>query len=682
MRTRIGTIGVPAGVVAIVVMLVVPLPAFVLDFLIVMNITAAVLVLLTAMRVRKALDFSVFPSLLLVATMFRLALNVSATRLVLLHGYAGHVIHAFGHFVVGGSLVVGLVVFLILIVIQFVVVTNGAGRVAEVAARFTLDAMPGKQMAIDADLNAGLIDADTARVRRREVGAEADFYGAMDGASKFVKGDAVAAIVITLINLVGGLAVGVLQRHMPIGQAISTYSLLSVGDGLVSQIPALLLSVSTGLVVTRATTEDEFGTDILAQFARQAGAVRLAGIVISVLGLVPGLPRIPFLMVGAGAYLIGRSLGRTQDREAAAEAIAQQVEPVAALETTEALAPEMRVEPLELELSYDLLDLVDTARGGDLLDRVKALRRQLAIELGLVVPTVRTRDNLELGASTYAIRLHDVEVGRGQAPAGRVLAVGDSLDGIPGEPTREPVFGLPSKWVPTELRHEAMVTGATVVDRAAVLTTHLAELVRRNASALLTRTQVKELMDVVREAHPVVVDELATAQVTLGEVQHVLRELLAEGVPIRDLVRILEAVSERARVSRDAEGMVEAARAALGPSIVSRHAVDGALPVLTLDPALEQQLVDALRVGDDGTFLAIDPALLEQLAGELSRLSTEAEHRGRQPVLVCAARLRPAARRFLRSLLPRLAVLSVNELSGHVRADHCGVVSVATSAGV
>src|SRR6476661_7471964 len=407
-RNHIGQIGIPAAIVGIVVMMVVPLPSVLLDLLLAVNLTGSVLILLVALRVQKPLDFAVFPSLLLVATLFRLALNVSAARLVLLDGFAGKVIDAFGHIVVGGSIVVGLVIFVILIVIQFVVITNGAGRVAEVAARFTLDAMPGKQMAIDADLNSGLIDEDEARRRRQEVSQEADFYGAMDGASKFVKGDAIAAIVITVVNLLGGFIVGVGQRHQSMGEAISTYSLLSVGDGLVSQIPALLISISTGLIVTRATTERDMGSDLLHQFGQQRRALQVAGSAILFLALIPGLPKLPFMLVGGSVLLIAQRLPKqptgepTPAETEAAAAAAAGPSP----DSPEAIANDMRVEPLELELAYDLIDLVDSSVGGDLLDRVKALRRKLALELGIVIPLVRTRDNLDLPPRTYAIKLH------------------------------------------------------------------------------------------------------------------------------------------------------------------------------------------------------------------------------------------------------------------------------------
>jgi flagellar biosynthesis protein FlhA len=676
---RLGTLGIPAGVVAIVVMLVIPVPSFFLDLLIAVNMSIAVLVLLMSMRVRDPLEFSVFPSLLLVATLFRLALNVSATRLVLLHAFAGNVIQSFGHFVVGGSLVVGLVVFLILIVIQFVVITNGAGRVAEVAARFTLDAMPGKQMAIDADLNSGLIDADEAHQRRRKVADEADFYGAMDGASKFVKGDAVAAIIITAINLIGGFAVGVLQHHMAISDAVTTYSLLSVGDGLVSQIPALLLSVSAGIVVTRAATEHEFGTDLLSQLAAHSGAMRMTGAVLGIIGLVPGLPKVPFLAVGAGLFIAGRQAGSHPAE--VSETPAAALDP-ATPDSTETLVGEMRVEPLELELAFDLIDLVDAGRGGDLLARVKGLRRKIASELGIVVPPVRTRDNLSMEEGSYSVRLHGVEVGRGRAPLGRVLAIGDHLDQLPGEATEEPVFGLAARWVPAEMRQQALMMGCTVVDRASVITTHLSEVIRSNAASLINRQQVKELLDVAKVRDSVAVEELTAAQLSLGQFQAVLCALLNEGVPVRDLVRIVEAVTERSAHAKDTESLVEAARQALGPTITSLYAKDKRLPVIVLDAALEQQLAEALRPSEDGSVIAIDPGLAESLVVEVAARAQAAEAGGTSPVLLCTGRLRPALHRLVRAAAPRLPVMSVNELGPYVRPDKIGVVNLAVAATV
>ncbi|MSZ77509.1 MAG: flagellar type III secretion system protein FlhA, partial [Actinobacteria bacterium] len=562
---RLTQLGVPVGIVFIVVMLVIPLPAVVLDLLIAANITGALLILLVAMFVVKPLDFASFPAVLLVMTLFRLALNVSATRLVLIDGYAGSVIDTFGHFVVGGSLIVGLIIFAILLIIQFVVITNGAGRVAEVGARFTLDAMPGKQMSIDADLNSGLIDEDEARRRRAEVHAEADFYGAMDGASKFVKGDAIAAIIITLVNLVGGFAVGMAQRGMSAGDAVSTYSLLSVGDGLVSQIPALLLSVATGLVVTRSASEGDMGSDIIRQITANRLPLRIAGFASMSLCLIPGLPKIPFLLSGGVMLLLS---SRTEESVAARAAAAGGDEALALTaaapsnDLPEMLAEEIQIDPLGLELSADIIDLVDPSSGGDLLERVKALRRKVASEIGVVVPLVRTRDNMDLPSRTYVIKLFDIEVARGEAPPGTVLAIGDFLGSLPGEPTREPVFGLDAKWIPAELRSQAELSGATVVDRTAVITTHLAEVVSSHAARLLGREDVKLLTEVIRRTHPNVVDELTPAMLSLGEVQRVLQTLLDEDISIRDLVRIFEALSMRAPMSKEVDALVEAARQA------------------------------------------------------------------------------------------------------------------------
>jgi flagellar biosynthesis protein FlhA len=658
-------------------MLVIPLPTFVLDVLISANIAGAMVVLLMTMHVKKPLDFSVFPAVLLVATLFRLALNVSATRLVLLHGYAGSVINSFGNFVVGGNLIVGLVVFLILIVIQFVVVTTGAGRVAEVAARFTLDAMPGKQMAIDADLNSGLINQQEAKRRRQETADEADFYGAMDGAAKFVRGDAIAAIVITAINLIGGLTIGIAQRHLSVSAATHTYSLLSVGDGLVSQIPALLLSISTGLVVTRAATDDEdFGTDLIGQVRRQHRAIQIAGVVMAGMAIVPGLPHLAFLIVGGLLWFTGTRVGRAIGVEEAAAAADSPDAVVLSPDSPQALAADMRVEALELELSVTLVDLVDTAKGGDLLERVKGLRRKLATERGLIIPPVRTRDNVNLDNDSYAIRLHGVEVATGIAPPGRYLAIGGGLDVVPGETVVEPVFGLPAKWVPAELRQQALVAGATVIDRSSVITTHLGEVAARHAGQLLSSQQVKTLLDSVKQTDPAVIEEMGSAQVNLTDLHRVLCGLLEEGVAIRNLVRVIEAVTEQARQLKEPEAMLEAARRALGPAITAMYAKDGTLPIMSLDPRFERQLADAVRPGEGGTVLAIDPDVVDALIREVGAIARQSEEHNRDAVLICASRLRPSLRRLLAPALPRLGVLSVNELGPQVKIERIGVISV------
>jgi flagellar biosynthesis protein FlhA len=666
MKNRsVAQMAVPAGVVGIVLLLVVPLPPALLDVLIAVNITASLVILLTSMYVRRPLDFSVFPSLILVFTLFRLGLNVASTRLVLRDGYAGQVIDAFGHIVVGGSLVIGLVIFLILVVIQFAVITNGAGRVAEVGARFTLDAMPGKQMAIDADLNSGLIDEDTARRRRADVAAEADFYGAMDGGSKFVKGDAIAGIVITVINLIGGFVIGMMQMGMTPAEALQRFSLLTIGDGLVTQIPALLLSVSTGIVVTRASAEGDMGTVAAKQLGQSRTALLIAGCGAIALALLPGMPKLPFLLVGATLLLVAqRAKATAAADEAAAQDSAVAAVAAPASDTPEQLIEQMRVHALEILLAPDLVDLVGSGPDQDLLARVRGLRRKTALELGIVVPPVRTRDSVDLPPSIYVVRIAGVEVGRGQAPGGRMLALGDDLAGLPGTAVLEPVFGLPGKWIPAELRHAAEMSGATVVDRVSVLITHLGSLIAQNAGRLLGREDVRVLTEGVKRVNPSVVEELIPTLLSLGEVQRVLQGLLAEEVPIRDLGRIYEALTLRARVSTEPEGLVEAARAALGPALGAQYEQDGTLRAITLDPALEQHLVEQLRPADQGTHLLVDPVRLEAILGQLREAVAAAEQDGRSVVLACAPAIRPALRRLVAMGLPRLPVLSYAEVTG------------------
>ena len=670
-KRNLSKFAVPVGVIGIIVMMVVPLPTFLLDLLIATNITGALLILLVAMFVQRPLDFSVFPALLLVMTLFRLALNISATRLVLRDGDAGKVIHAFGDFVVGGSLVIGLVIFLILIIVQMVVVTKGAERVAEVGARFTLDAMPGKQMAIDADLNAGLIDEAEAKKRRADVAAEADFYGAMDGGSKFVKGDAIAAIIITVINLVGGFAVGILQHGLSPADAMNQYSLLTVGDGLVSQIPALLLSVATGLITTRSATSGDMGSSVTAQLSQNKLALRIAGGAALGLCVIPGLPKVPFLVIGVLTLVIAQRIKDPVEVDNAPVAEAERPAP----DSPEQLLGEMRVDPLELALSPDLVDLVDT-NGGDLLDRVRALRRKMALELGMVMPPVRTRDDLDLPLSSYAIRISGVDAGTGQAPPGTVLAIGDGLQALPGRAGVEPVFGLAGKWVPAELHYQAELSGATVVDRASVIITHLAEIVRTNASRLLGREDVRALTEMVKRSHPVVVEELTPSLLSLGQIQKVLQGLLDEGVPIRDLVRIFEALSLRAKVSADHDGLIEAARSALGPAIAAQYASGGRLTVITLDPMLEQGLLESLRPSETGAFMAIDGMRAEAIVTEAGRLVEAAEQQGITPVLACSPQLRLPLMRLLKAGARRIQVLSYTEISGSTaQIETMGVVN-------
>ncbi len=675
MNRNLAKFAVPLGVVGIIMLLVVPVPVVLLDLLIAVNILLALVILLTSMFAKKPLDFSVFPSLLLVATLFRLGLNVASTRLVLGEGYAGQVIEAFGHVAVGGSLIIGAVIFLILVVIQFVVVTKGAERVAEVGARFTLDAMPGKQMAIDADLNAGLISDDQARTRRAEVSAEADFYGAMDGASKFVKGDAIAGLIIIIINLVGGLAIGMLQRGLSISEALNTYALLTIGDGLVTQIPALLMAVSTGMIVTRSNAESDMGSEASSQLGQSRTALLISGSAAIAMALIPGMPKIPFVLVGAGLLFAAQRIKADEDKAkvaiAAAEVDAKSVVPS---ETTEDLIEQMRVHTLEIMLAPDLVDVVSGA-SDDLLGRVRALRRKVAMDLGIVVPPVRTRDSLDLPPSTYVVRIAGVEAGRGIAPGGKVLALGDNLGSLPGLQTVEPVFGLAGKWVPAEMRHSAEMAGATVVDRVSVLVTHLSSIITANAARLLSREDVRVLTEGVKQVNPSAVEELVPGILSLAEVQRVLQGLLAEQVPINDLSRIYESLTLRGKVSTDAEGLIEAARQALGPALTAQFVEENLLRVIMIDPLLEQSMLEALRPSEQGTQVLLDPARTEGIITSAREAVAQAETQGYTPVLVCAPGLRPAIRRLVSAQAGGLPVLSYSEVtSASVNIETVGVV--------
>ncbi|MGP0224772.1 flagellar biosynthesis protein FlhA [Paenarthrobacter sp. NCHU4564] len=675
-NNRFARLSVPVGIVGIVLLLVVPLPAPLLDFLIVCNILLALLILLTSMFVKKPLDFSVFPSLLLVATLFRLGINVASTRLVLGQGFAGQVIEAFGKVTVGGSLIIGAVVFLILVVIQFVVVTKGAERVAEVGARFTLDAMPGKQMAIDADLNAGLITDAEARKRRAEVSAEADFYGAMDGASKFVKGDAIAGIIIIIINFVGGIAIGVLQRGMEAGDALNTYGLLTMGDGLVTQIPALLMAVSTGMIVTRSNAEEDMGRTASSQLMQSPNALLIAGLAAASMAFIPGMPILPFLLVGALLVFASRRATALQKSRASAQE-AEDAAVEAAEDPNERLMEEMRIHPVEILLAPDLVDIVSGA-SDDLLARVRSLRHKIAMELGLVVPPVRTRDALDLPPSTYAIRIAGVEAGRGVAPSGKLLALGEFLDALPGTATVEPVFGLSGKWVPTEMRHSAEMTGATVIDRVSVLVTHLSSIITANAARLLTREDVRVLTEGIRKQSPSAVEELTPGLLSLAEIQRVLEGLLEEQVPINDLPRIYEALALRAKVSTDPEALIESARNALGPALAAKYLDAGVLNVVMIDPLLEQSMLEDMRPAEGGAQIVMGQAKLDGVLASLKTAVEEAAAAGRQAVLVCAPALRPAVRRLVAAPDGGVPVLSYREVtSAHLRIETVGVVRYA-----
>lgn len=667
---------IPMVLVGAIVAMVVPIPAVLLDMLLAVNLAFALLILLAVLTLRDTLDLSTFPSLILISTLMRLALNVSSTRLILLEGYAGKVIATFGSFVVGGSVVVGLVVFLILVVIQFAVITSGAGRVAEVGARFALDAMPGKQMAIDADLAAGLINETEARSRRTRISQESEFYGAMDGASKFVKGDAIAGIVIVMINLVGGLVIGVTIGGMDIAEAASTYSLLTVGDGLVSQIPALMISAATGLLVSRVDEDDDLGPTVGRQLLRDARALRIAALVLGAIGLMPGLPKLPFIALVVGLLIASTRSGNVADGDTVAESGDDDATLALDPDDPRALIDRLRIEPLELHLAYDVLDLTDQEAGGDLLQRVRSLRRQIAEELGLVMPFVRTSDDVTLDPSTYRILVHGVEVARGTAPRDRVLALPSSddgdLGGVPGEETIEPVFGLRAWWVPAEARSRVTAFGATVVDRSAVVVTHLAEVTRSHAAELLTRQQVQQLVESLRFDEPLLADEVGTETLSMALLHDVLRELLRERVPIRDLGRIIEAVSARARETRNLDQLLGAARVAIGSAIVARIAPGGALGAITIAPELEGEFHERVRDVDGTLQLVLEPHRLAPVLAEAAHLSSVA---GQTPTaLVCGQLLRRPLRRALASAGVDLPVLAYPELPSHVQLTMIGAI--------
>ena len=664
------------GVVTIITMLVVPLPSALIDVLITLNISGALTIVVATMYVRGALEFASFPSLLLLTTMFRLAINVSVTRLILTTGNAGSVVKDFGQFVVGGNVVVGLVIFLVLVVIQFIVVTNGSGRVAEVSARFTLDAMPGKQMAIDADLNAGLITEDVARARRSEIAREADFYGAMDGASKFVKGDAMAALVITAINLVGGIVVGVLQKHVGFGEATHEYSLLTVGDGIAAQIPALLISVATGIIVTRSTSERDLGSDIASQILSQRKAPMVAASAICLFALIPGLPKIPFLLVGGIFAVVA---WKTRDGMPGADAQKDKPANKPALKAPGEQALErLGVDALEFAIGFGLVPHVDGSAGGTLVRRVSTIRTQLASELGIVIPAVRIHDELGLDSHEYVLKIRGSEVTRWRIMPGHLLAMdpGDALPDLHGILTEEPAFGLPAKWVPESARSEAEELGYTVVDADSVIVTHLTETIRAHAAELLTRQDVKTLLDQLKQSNAAVVDEIVPDVLGLGEIQRVLQGLLAEGVAIKDLSAILEAIGDRARVTRDPSLLIEYARQALGRAITAPHLDETMkLRAITLDPAIEQEVATSIAQTPDGEYLAMEPSRAQAIVGALRAQVEHASARGVRPVLLCSGRVRRHLRRLTAQNQPHLPVCSYNEIAPGIDVETIGVIS-------
>jgi flagellar biosynthesis protein FlhA len=657
-------LSIPALVLLIMGMLVVPLPAFLLDVLFTFNIAASLLVIMIAISVRKPLEFSSFPTVLLFATMLRLALNVASTRVILVNGHEGHesagkVVAAFGEFVIGGNYVVGFIIFIILMIVNFFVVTKGAGRVSEVNARFTLDAMPGKQMAIDADLNAGLIGEQDARQRRAEVGREAEFYGAMDGASKYVRGDAVAGIVVTVVNIIGGLVVGMLQHALDFGSALKNYTLLAIGDGLVAQIPSLIISIAAGIVVSRVANEQDIGSQLMTQLFAKPQVLGMTAAIIGGFGLIPGMPHLAFLLLAALlAGLAPRARGRTVPFDADT-----QTAPAVVNDNEEASWQDIiPVDTLGLEVGFRLIPLVDQAQGGELLKRIKGVRKKFAQDIGFLTPPVHVRDNLELKPSAYRLSLTGVQVGAGEVHVGQYLAINPGIvtGVLQGAPTTDPAFGLPAVWIAPERRADAQAMGYTVVDAATVVATHLNHLMTAHAAELLGRQEVQQLMTYLNEQSPALTDELVPKLLPLASLQKVLQNLLSEGVAIRDMRSIIEALCEHAPRITDANELTELVRCALGRAIVQQlFPAPAELVVAALDPGLERVLINALHAGGGGS---IEPGLADSLAAQAAQAVQQQEHSAHSPVLLVPAALRPLLSRFLRRALPQLSVLSHAEV--------------------
>ena len=680
-----GDLVLSVSVLGILVVMLLPLPRFILDLLLSLSITLGIVILLVSLHVRRPLDFSAFPSLLLVATLLRFALSIAATRLILLHGNegpaaAGDVILAFGNFVMGGNFTVGIVVFTILVIVNFVVITKGAGRIAEVAARFTLDAMPGKQMSIDADLNAGLVNEAEARRRRAEVAEEADFYGAMDGASKFVRGDAIASVIIILVNIVGGLAIGVLQQGLALAVAFQNYTILTVGEGLVYQVPALLVSTAAGIVVTRAASESNLGADIARQILMNPKTLNTTAILLLILGLIPGLPHAAFLILAA---VLGGVAYQVREAQSGAEAglpASLDESPKAAPKATEAVEGQELLDLMELQVGYGLIGLVDAERGGELMDRIKGIRKQIAQDLGFMVPPIHIRDNLQLRPTGYAVLIKGVEVVRGEVLTGHLLAIdpGAAEKSLEGIATREPCFGLPALWIPESKREQAQFMGYTVVDLASVITTHLTEVIKGHAHELLGRQEVQALIEQVAKTAPKVVEELIPQAITLGGVVRILGNLLRERVPIRDIRTILETVADYAPACKDTDLLTEYVRQALARSITHQHVgPDGTLTVISLDPTLDRQLGESIQTPAQGSYLSISPALAQRLMAAIKHAAERANVRGVQPILLCSPHLRPHLRRLIERTMALLPVLSVSEVEGQVRVQSVEVVRVA-----
>ncbi|MRX70610.1 flagellar biosynthesis protein FlhA [Bacillus lacus] len=667
------------SVVSIVAMLVIPLPSWLLSLLLITNISLALMVLLTSMNMQEPLQFSIFPSLLLLLTLFRLGLNVSTTRSILSNGEAGKVVETFGTFVVGGNVLVGFVVFLILIIIQFVVITKGAERVSEVAARFTLDAMPGKQMSIDADLNAGMISEQQARERREKVSREADFYGAMDGASKFVKGDAIAGIIIVLINMIFGIVIGMMQQGLSFGDSASLYTLLTVGDGIVSQIPALLISTATGIVVTRAASDGNLGSDITSQLFAYPSMLYVAGGTILLLGI--GTPIGPLLtlpiaaLLGAGGYIISKNKNREIETE---EALEEEVV-VDEMKSPESVVNLLGIDPIEFEFGYGLIPLADTNQGGDLLDRIVMIRRQLALELGLVIPVVRIRDNIQLQPNEYRLKIKGSEAARGEILLDHYLAMSPGIedDSIEGIDTIEPSFGLPAKWIGEDMKDSAEMSGYTVVDPPSVVSTHITECIKNSAHELLGRQETKQLIDHLKESYPILVEEVTPAPLSVGDIQKVMAKLLKERVSIRNLPIIFETLADYGKMTTDSDVLAEYARQALAKQITDQYTQDGSsMKVVTVSGKVEKMIAEGIQQTEHGNYLSLDPdvsqSIIESVAREIEQVSLQEQ----SPILLCSPAVRMYVRQLVERYFPQLPVLSYNELESTIEIQSVGVVNI------
>ena len=665
-------IALAVAVIGIIALMVIPIPPLVMDVLIAANITLAIVVLMVSMYLTSPLELSVFPGLLLILTIFRLSLNVASTRLILGEAFAGDVINAFGSFVVKGNYIVGFIIFLILVIIQFMVIVKGAGRIAEVAARFTLDAMPGKQMAIDADMNAGIISEQDARERRTQIAREAEFYGAMDGASKFVRGDAVAGLLINIVNIIGGFVIGVAQKGMSFMDALRTYTLLTVGDGLVTQIPALIIATAAGMIVTRSASGNQFDREIRTQLFGRPKALLIASGALLLFAVVPGLPTLPFMVLGGLAGGVGYVKMRDGRNRTAAAALPA----AAAAPKEERIEDYLQVDPLELEIGYGLISLVDEAQGGDLFSRITNLRKQLAMELGIVIPPVRVRDNLQLEANQYVVKVRGNVVASDRLMLGRFLAMsaGTTAEALEGVQVREPAFNLPAIWVPDHERQRAEMLGYTVVEPSSVLSTHLQELLRRNADRILGRQDTRKLVENLKKDYPAIVDELTPDLLPTGTIQKVLQNLLREGIPVRDLVTILESLIDYARVTKNVDVLTEYVRHSLSDTIARIYRdVRGIIHAIAMDPRLEQTMTASLQnQRESSPSLGLAPQTVQGIHDSLARNVEAASAAGVTPVVICAATVRPYFYRLIHTSFPTVVVLSFTELPPETEIEFIG----------